>query len=129
MGVEQDEALAVELYRQAAQRGYAPAQCNLGFCYYQGIGVEENNDEAFRWFVLIALPQKEAGPGVALPRRLLVEPRGLGVVLGHPDNDEAFRWFAMAAEREFPRAMNLLGECFDQGYGVEQDSAPMCPPS
>ena len=25
-------------------------QCNLGFFYYHGIGVEEDNDQAFHWF-------------------------------------------------------------------------------
>ena len=38
------------------------------------------------------------------------------------ENDsEAFRWFQEAAQQEFPRAMSLLAECYENGYGVEED--------
>ena len=43
VGVEQDKAHAVELYQVGADVGYPPAACNLGFCYYMGIGVDEDN--------------------------------------------------------------------------------------
>ena len=48
--MEQDKERAAQLYLQAAQAGNARAQCNLGFFYYHGIGVEEDNDQAFYWF-------------------------------------------------------------------------------
>ena len=38
--MEQDKAKAVELYREAAEAGDVRAMCNLGYCYYQGIGTE-----------------------------------------------------------------------------------------
>ena len=45
-----DKAKAVQLYRQAAEQGDARAQCNLGFCYYQGIGIEMDDSQAVVWF-------------------------------------------------------------------------------
>ena len=39
------------------------------------------------------------------------------------ENDaEAAKWFAKAAEQQFPRAQYLLGECYENGYGVEKDA-------
>ena len=52
--MEEDKQKALKLYRQAADGGYARAQCNLGFFYYKGIAVEENDDEAARWFAAAA---------------------------------------------------------------------------
>ena len=48
--MEQDKAKAVELYREAAEAGDVRAMCNLGYCYYQGIGTEMDDAEAFQWF-------------------------------------------------------------------------------
>jgi len=32
----------------------APAQCNLGLCYQTGRGVEQNQQEAVKWFIRAA---------------------------------------------------------------------------
>ena len=45
-----DKGRAAELYQEAADQDYAPAQCNLGYFYYQGIYFEENNDMAAELF-------------------------------------------------------------------------------
>ena len=34
---------------------------------------------------------------------------------------EAAKWFEKAAAQDFPRAQQLLGECYENGYGVERD--------
>ena len=33
------------------------------------------------------------------------------------------KWFAQAAEQGYPRGMQLLAECYENGYGVEKDEA------
>ena len=48
-GVEADPVRAAELYLQAAEQDYAPAQCNLGVCYLNGIGVETDPVQAAEW--------------------------------------------------------------------------------
>lgn len=45
-GVSQDYVQSVKWYRRAAERGYAPAQFNLGCRYFAGEGVEKNLKEA-----------------------------------------------------------------------------------
>ena len=71
-----------------------PAQCNLGFCYYQGIGVEEDNDQAFHWF------EKAAAQGYPRALQLLGEcyENGYGV-----EQDEA-------------KAAQLYRQAHEQGY-------------
>jgi len=47
-GVDQSPALAVDLFRQAAEAGLPDGKLRLGILYLQGIGVEKNLDEARR---------------------------------------------------------------------------------
>ena len=53
-GVEADKGKAVEYYLLGAEAGDARAQCNLGFCCYQGIAL------------LMSLPVKGGGSGLVL---------------------------------------------------------------
>ena len=45
---------AVTLLRKSAEGGCAIAQYNLGVCYYQGVGVTVDIDEAIRWWRMAA---------------------------------------------------------------------------
>ena len=42
-------ARAAELFRKAADMGYADAQYNLGYCYKYGDGVPRNLDKSAEW--------------------------------------------------------------------------------
>ena len=44
----------LKYFRLAVDQGNANAQFNLGFCYYTGMGVEPDYNEAFRLFKLAA---------------------------------------------------------------------------
>lgn len=51
-GVAQDAPQAVKYYRQAAAAGDAKGQMNLGRMYLDGIGVQTDCVEAYKWFYL-----------------------------------------------------------------------------
>jgi TPR repeat protein len=53
-GVPEDHALALRLFRLAAQQGDADAQNNLGGMYAEGLGVAADPVEAYMWFELAA---------------------------------------------------------------------------
>ena len=53
--VSEDKVKAAELYRKSADQGYAEGQYNLGKCYLFGNGVDEDSDEAAKWFQKAAL--------------------------------------------------------------------------
>ena len=48
--MEEDKAEAVKWFRKAAEQGHSDAQNSLGYCYYNGEGVEEDKAEAVQWF-------------------------------------------------------------------------------
>lgn len=51
LGVAQNEARALELYRASADQNFADALNDLGFMYYQGgLGLGRDSDQALRYF-------------------------------------------------------------------------------
>ena len=51
-GVAVDIEAAIRLLRSAAELGHAPAQCDLGELYHDGVLVPENYSEATKWYRL-----------------------------------------------------------------------------
>ena len=83
------EEHAVNLYRRAAEQGYAPAQALLGDRYLNGIGVPQNDDEAVKWF------RKAAEQGLGIARISLGFCYYEGKVV--PQNNlEALKYFYLA---------------------------------
>ena len=60
----------MELYRRAAEQGLPRAQCNLGYCCYEGIGTEVDYEQAFHWFTQAA--EQENPRGEPLHRFLVI---------------------------------------------------------
>jgi TPR repeat protein len=46
-----DKTKAFQLYKTAAEKGYASSQTALGVCYLNGIGVEQSIENALPWFI------------------------------------------------------------------------------
>ncbi len=100
--------------RKAAEQGDAVAQCNLGFCYAEGLGVAKDEEEALQWFRMAA----EQGDGVAQNNLGFCYANGQGVP---KDEEEALQWFRMAADQGLASAQNNLGFCYANGQGVPED--------
>ena len=54
LGARQDDVMAVEWYREAAERGDASAQLKLGVRYAKGEGVPQDDALAHKWLTLAA---------------------------------------------------------------------------
>ena len=102
--------------------------CNLGYCYYQGIGVAENDDEAVKWF------QKAAGRGQPRALFLLGEcyEEGHGV---QEDLEKALEYYQKAADKGYRSAQEaidrLKGKVQPSGaytYVPPKGPAPTAPP-
>ena len=107
-------AKAVELYRKAAEQGYAPAQNEIGVCYEKGIGVLQNYDKAAEWY------QKAAEQGNAFGQANL----GVCYHYAHGVNQnyaKAVEWYKKSAVQGCVIAQNNLGVCYENGQGVIQD--------
>jgi len=87
----------------------------VGLCYLYGDGVEEDEKEAFQWFL------KAAEQELVVAQCLV----GWGYLGGEgveKDEKEAFQWFlkAEAAEPEFVEAQYAVGYCYLKGVGVKK---------
>lgn len=101
-------------YRLAADNGDADAQCNLGVCYANGIGVAKDEHEAVRCYQRAA-DQLHDG---ALYNLGVCYATGNGI-----DKDEAvaLRLYHLAADHGHADAQHNLGVCYANGVGVDKD--------
>jgi TPR repeat protein len=120
-GVSIDREGAVRCFRQAARQDHDLACAMLGFCYFQGIGINKNETEARRWARRgLAGVQDGAARGLVEAETILgrLFDYGLGV---EKDHKEAVKWYSKAVAKGHPRAMACLGFMYAFGQGVEKD--------
>lgn len=105
----------VESGLQAANRGHIRAKVQLGKFFFDGSGVEQNYQEAVKWYREAA----EQGDMEAEYELSLCYLSGKGV---EKDNEAAARWCARAGEKDTIPGELRLGERYFYGYGdIEQD--------
>jgi TPR repeat protein len=105
---------AARWYRKAAGHGNADAQFNLGWCFQNGEGVEEDPTEAVKWYRMAA-EQEHADAQFNLG---VCFHNGRGVT---KDPAKAVKWWRKAAEQGHADAQNNLGVCFMIGEDVAED--------
>ena len=101
-------------FRDAADRGFAPAFTALGMLYSLGEGVEEDQKESVKWY------RKASKKGDSLAQYLLGEQylKGRGV---EKSEIEANKWWQKAAEKGEAQAQASLALAFYEGSGVLED--------
>lgn len=118
-----------KVYTDNAQKGDAKAQLCLGLCYKNGIGVEENKDEAAKWF-FTAAKQENADALAELcfnkeeNQKLLKELFDYYIELASAGSTYAkilsLICFDMSAEENLKEAFNLLLSLAEQGNPIVQ---------
>jgi TPR repeat protein len=116
LGVPHDYKEAVSRIREAAKRGNAEAQNNLGVMYEKGLGVPQDYAQAISWFREAA----KRGNAEAQNNLGVMYEGGLGVP---QDDAQAVSWYREAAEQGNAEAQNHLGGMYADGRGVPQDYA------
>src|SRR5262249_7011224 len=116
-GMPQDDRNAVLWYRKSAEQGHPGAQNNLGVLYSGGRGgLPHSYIEAVSWY------EKSAAQGSYVAQATLA-----GYLLdaraGEKNVTRAVELLRQAAEKNHPRALYLLGNCYDEGTGVAVDPA------
>jgi TPR repeat protein len=109
-----DYTEAVKWFKKAADLNYAPAQNDLGHCYWHGLGVDKDYSVAVKWY------RKAAEQNYARAQNNLGHCYwcGLGV---DKDYSVAVKWYRKAAEQNYALAQDNLGECYYNGEGVDKD--------
>lgn len=97
-----------------ARSGDVEAQFNLGYCYYMGLGIDQDYSKAVEWFT------KAAEQGYAEAQLFLGECYEEGKGVKQNDN-KAVEYYQMAAMQDNAQAINNLGVCYLNGTGVKQN--------
>ncbi len=113
-GLSVEAADGIKLILSAAEKGYAPAQNELGLRYQKGVGVAASSTEAAQWY------QK------ASDKNHLAAHVNLGLLLakgeGVPqDFAKALVLFQKAADGGDAWGLNNLGSMHEMGWGVPKD--------
>ncbi len=113
-GLSQDHAEALKWFSRAAEKGFAPAQYQLGLVHELGHGVAADERKAFKFYLMAA----EQGFGAAQYNvgNMYAAGRGVG-----QDLFEANLWFKQAAEKGIVGAQFNLGLAYEAGRGVRKD--------
>jgi uncharacterized protein len=114
--VRQNLPKALALYLMAAERGDTEAQFIVGGMYFQGIGTEKNQKEAFKWLYKAA----KNGESTPQSQKILGQAFLLGNVV--PQNyTESIQWYQRASENGDHDAQNELAFLYYVGRGVQQN--------
>ena len=123
-GVPQNKEKAFGLFLAAANNGLPEAQCKVGLCYYGGLGVTRNEQEAAKWFqsvievdVVDSVPSEIRGLSQCALGNLYLEGRGV-----KKDEQKAFSLFLSAANDGLAEAQFCVGSCYFKGLGVSKNT-------
>jgi len=109
-----DFATALKELRPLAKQGHADAQTTLGWMYYKGQGVPQDDKTAAKWWTLAA----EQGIAFAQNRLGQMYRTGEGVP---QDYKTAVKWYTLAAEQGHAFAQGNLGVLYAFGQGKLKD--------
>jgi TPR repeat protein len=107
-------ASRIDAIREAAAKGDAKAQYDIGYAYASGQGVPQDHKQAVAWY------RRAAEQGLFYAQYMLGMSyfQGLGV---EQDDAQGVAWIRKAAEQGFSTAQYLLAAAYAQGKGIRQD--------
>lgn len=109
-----DNAIAVQYFRKAAEKGNDSAAYKLGESYEEGIGVPKNARMAYRWYRQAA----DAGNKWAEYKVGWAFQHGEGV---RKNSSEAAKWYQRSASKGNEWSQHMLGFMLADGEGVRRD--------
>jgi len=106
---------SMNLARPLAEAGDARARSLVGYLYYHGRGVKQDDAEALKWFRLAA----DEGDAQAQLHLGNMYAQGQAVP---QDQAKAGKWYRLAAEQGYAQAQYNLGLWYATGAGGETDN-------
>lgn len=112
----EQNAEAVQWYRNAAEQGDEEGMINLGLMYTQGEGVAKDDTLATTWV------EKAAAKGSGRAMMILSNAYRLGEMGLRIDFDKAFDWLAKSTESNYSPAVRQMAEVYRKGLlGFDPD--------
>jgi len=112
--VERSRSEAFKWYIAAANQNHAPSQYRLGMAFLYGFGVEQNIETARAWLKKAKLAND---PNATLFLQHMSLAKGKGV-----DKSIALSWYLERSLTGDGEAMLALGNMYESGWGVNQNS-------
>ncbi|XP_073343732.1 death ligand signal enhancer [Pagrus major] len=141
---------AFTCFLAAAQQGYSKAQFNTGVCYEKGRGVSKDNEKALYYYwqaavgghkqaqyryakLLLTSRGRQSLEELNTAINLLEQSAAAGLTKAQVclasvysqepvrDGSKSVRYLRMAAESGDDTALLFLGQCFESGFGVQQN--------
>lgn len=110
-----DGKISTDLLKRSAGQDYPDAEFWLGIAYENGVGVEENQTEAFKWYLKAA----NHGNAKAENSVAMAYMNGRGI---NQDTEKGFEWYRKATDQSDPDAEIAISLIYLNGYyGVKQD--------
>ena len=124
-GLTQSYSKANELYALAAEKGHANARCSLGYNYRYGRGVTIDYNHC------VELMEQSAKQGEVKAQFNLCHLYRNGSLDNENGNPMTipknlplhFKWALASAEQGHIRGQSYTGNCYEEGWGVEQNYA------
>jgi TPR repeat protein len=113
-GLKRDLPMALDHFRTAAEKGYAPAQCQLAYMYQFGMGADRDIAKACFWY----RKASDQGNTQAMYDIGCIYQNGDGIAR---DPAEAAKWERKAADLGCDYAQSSLGVRYAEGDGVDRD--------
>lgn len=107
---------ALQLLRDAADRGYVHANFAIAVMYANGWGVTKDDAQIMKWYRKAA----DNGHPSAMLQLGIINEKGRGIPV---DFAQAVKWYRAAAELGSASAMGNLGRMYVDGQGVEKNDA------
>jgi hypothetical protein len=115
-GAEQDFVKAASWFARGASAGHAECQGHLALCYFEGKGVDKDDEAAFKWS-MAAAKQGLRGAYVCVARCYM---HGQGV---ERDAAKALPWLVKGGEAGDVIAQLELGQYYQSRDGEEEEGA------
>lgn len=122
-GCKKDDAEALKWFIKAADQNSIRAEWNVALCYDNGEGTQMNKIEAIKWYKKVYFNQKpddkeakslKAGSRNRLGQLYLYDEKAR-------DYNQAIRWLRESADYGSDTALNNLGLCYYNGWGVTKN--------
>lgn len=109
-GEPEDPRKSFLLNAQAAKSGLRDAVLAMGWFYLNGVGVDQDREQAKRWY------RKSARQGDPMAMFSLGQ-----MAYDERDYADALVWFRRAADKGHARSLFCIGKLFWRGHGVPMD--------
>lgn len=102
-GVKQDYEMAFILLREAASKGNVRATYEVGRHFYEGLGVDKNDDNAFQWFKIAAGSPNYVTDAMYSLAEMYEQGRAV-----ESNHETAMMWYEKAAQKGHPKAQEKI---------------------